>query len=75
MSSTTTAIAKQGPSALDIFTARAEARAILYAAGEYTLQEAVDGLQRAAEALGLIEDIGQDAVQLIIAEAFVGGRR
>jgi len=62
------------PSALDIFRARAEARAILYAAGEFDLLDAVDGLQQAAEASGLIDNIGQDAVQQITAECFGGVR-
>ena len=53
-----------------VLQARAEARAILYAAGELTLQDAVDGCQRAAEAYGLVAELGQDAVQEIIAEAF-----
>jgi hypothetical protein len=45
------------------FKARAEARAILWQAGELTLQEAVDKLQADAERDGLTETIGQDAVQ------------
>jgi hypothetical protein len=57
-------------SPLLVLQARAEARAILYAAGELTLQDAVDGSQRAAEAYGLVAKLGQDAVQEIIAEAF-----
>jgi hypothetical protein len=53
-----------------VLQARAEARAILYAAGELTLQNAVDGCQQAAEAYGLVVEIGQDAVQQIISESF-----
>jgi hypothetical protein len=53
-----------------IFTARAEARALLWQAGEFELQEAVDVLQASAEATGLVAEIGQDAVQAIIAKAF-----
>jgi hypothetical protein len=49
------------------FVARAEARAILYAACVYTLHEAVDELQESAVRTGLVAAIGQDAVQAIIA--------
>ena len=54
----------------DIFIARAEARALLWQAGEFDLHEAVDVLQAAAETSGLVAELGQDAVQAIIAEAF-----
>jgi predicted branched-subunit amino acid permease len=53
---------------LVIFTARCEARAILYAACEFDLHEAVDVLQAHALASGLVDEIGQDAVQAIISE-------
>jgi hypothetical protein len=53
-----------------VFTARAEARALLYAAGEFDLHEAVDKLQADAERSGLVAAIGQDQVQRIITEAF-----
>ena len=53
-----------------IFKERCEARAILFATGEYDLHDAVDVLQTAAEASGLVDEIGQDAVQTIMAEAF-----
>jgi hypothetical protein len=43
---------------------------MLYGAGEYTLIEAVDGLQADAEASGLVEHVGQDQVQAILSEAF-----
>ena len=52
------------------FIARAEARALLYAANEFDLHEAVDKLQADAERDGLVAAIGQDEVQRIIAEAF-----
>jgi hypothetical protein len=55
---------------VDAFRERAEARAMLYAAGEYTLIEAVDALQLAAEASGLVAAIGQAAVQQIMSNAF-----
>jgi hypothetical protein len=53
-----------------VFIARAEARALLYAANEFDLHEAVDKLQADAERDGLVAAIGQDEVQRIIAEAF-----
>ena len=52
------------------FTARAEARALLVASGELDLHEAVDGLQAAAVASGLVAALGQDSVQAIMADAF-----
>jgi hypothetical protein len=55
---------------IESFRARAEARALLYVAGELTLHESVDALQTAAVADGLVAAIGQDAVQAILAEAF-----
>jgi hypothetical protein len=58
------------PSGLEAFVARAEARALLWQAGEFDLHEAVDVLQAAAERGGLVDQLGQDEVQRIIAEAF-----
>ena len=57
-----------------IFKERCEARAILFAVGEYDLHDAVDVLQAAAEASGLVDQIGQDAVQAIISKAFANAR-
>jgi hypothetical protein len=57
-------------SAVAVFVARAEARALLWQAGEFDLHEAVDELQAAAERDGLVAELGQDRVQAIIAEAF-----
>jgi hypothetical protein len=54
----------------DVFRSRAEARALLYAAGELTLHESVDALQVSAVTTGLVDEIGQDAVQGIMTEAF-----
>ena len=54
----------------EVFALRCWARARLYAEGELELAEAVDALQAAAEAYGLVADIGQDAVQAILAAAF-----
>ena len=53
-----------------VFEARCEARAILFALGEFDLHEAVDLLQADAVATGLVNEIGQDAVQAIMADAF-----
>jgi hypothetical protein len=58
----------------DVFRARAEARAMLFAAGEIALHEAVDSLQDAAVESGLVDLIGQDAVQRLLANAFGGVR-
>jgi hypothetical protein len=58
--------------AIDAFSLRAEARAFLVAAGEMTLHDAVDGLQETAVDNGLVEQIGQDAVQAIMADASRG---
>jgi hypothetical protein len=58
------------PSAVDVFTARAEARALLVKTLEINLHEAVDGLQAAAVASGLVAEVGQDQVQAVIAKAF-----
>jgi hypothetical protein len=56
---------------LDAFTERAGARAFLWAVGEFEMAEAVDCLQHDAERDGLVERIGQDAAQAILASAFV----
>jgi hypothetical protein len=56
--------------AMDVLRARAEARALLYAAGEYDLHEGVDVLQHDAERQGLVDIIGQDIVQQILSDAF-----
>jgi hypothetical protein len=55
---------------LEVLQARARARATLYAAGELSLHEAVDPLQHWAVDTGLVEQVGQDVVQLILARAF-----
>jgi hypothetical protein len=61
---------KPGP-AVDVFRERCEARAILVEACVLDLHTGVDGLQEAAVASGLVNEIGQDAVQAIAAKAFV----
>ena len=63
-------VASAAPGPLEVFVARAEARALLYAAGEVTLHEAVDELQLAAERDGLLAKLGQDEIQRIMAAAF-----
>jgi hypothetical protein len=55
---------------LDVFIERAEARAWLWSVGEITLHDAVDKLQADAVRDGLVDHIGQDTVQQIIADAF-----
>jgi hypothetical protein len=58
------------PSALETFIARCEAHARRYAAGEIELLDAVDALQNYATAFGLVDELGQDEAQRIIADAF-----
>jgi RecA-family ATPase len=58
------------PSNVAVFKERCVARALLVANGEMDFREAVDGLQAAADEYGLVTDIGQDAVQAIMAETF-----
>jgi hypothetical protein len=57
-------------SPLKCFRLRCWGRAYLYAAGEIDLIAAVDALQEEAEAAGFIDEIGQDAIQAMLAEAF-----
>jgi hypothetical protein len=57
-----------------IFRARCEARALLFAAGEISLHDAVDGLQYDAEATGLVDELGRDEVQRIMGGAFAAVR-
>lgn len=59
---------------INAFVARCDARAWLVSAGELTLHEAVDELQASAQASGIIDAIGQDAVQAIMAAAFANTR-
>jgi hypothetical protein len=67
---------KQRPQLVDpllVLRARAEARAQLWAACEFDMPEAVDPLQAYAIASGLVDRLGQDEVQRVLAIAF-GGR-
>jgi hypothetical protein len=54
------------------FAARCEAKAYLVTALEISKIEAVDALQESAVRTGLVEQIGQDLVQLIMARDFAG---
>jgi hypothetical protein len=53
-----------------VFIARAEARAMLWAAAEITLHEALDELWAAAVRDGLVARLGVDEVQKLLATAF-----
>ena len=55
---------------VEVFRPRCHSRAKLWHDGEIDLHSAVDELQHAAEASGLIDAIGQDAVQGLMVEAF-----
>jgi hypothetical protein len=56
--------------ALSAFRLRCEVRALLVAEGELDFQTAVDELQTSAVKSSIIEVVGQDAVQAIMANAF-----
>jgi hypothetical protein len=58
------------PTLREVFELRAWARATLWQVGEFDLHEAVDALQAAAVATGLITEFGQDEVQQVTARAF-----
>jgi hypothetical protein len=60
----------KSPSALQVFQLRAWARAYLAYACVLTLPDAVDVLQESAVASGLVDELGQDAVQATLADAF-----
>jgi hypothetical protein len=62
------------PDPLEVFRARCEARCLLVSNGVMTLQDAVDGMQEAAAAQGLIKRFGQDEIQQILSEAFARWR-
>jgi hypothetical protein len=52
------------------FIERADAKAYLWSVGEYSIAEIVETMQRHAERDGLVERIGQDAVNSILNGAF-----
>jgi hypothetical protein len=56
---------------VEVFRLRCASRAKLWHTGQIDLHSAVDELQHSAEASGLIDAIGQDAVQGLMVEAFV----
>jgi hypothetical protein len=58
------------PDIEDVFHLRVWARAYLYAVGELDLHEAVDVLADDAITTGLVDQVGEDAVQAIVADAF-----
>jgi hypothetical protein len=58
------------PTPLAVLIARAEARALLWRAGELDLTNAVDELDAETEVSGLLAAIGHDEVAAIIAAAF-----
>lgn len=55
---------------LDVLTVRADVHAYLVSVCASDLHDSVDTLQTYAETSGLVDRIGQDAVQEIIAGAF-----
>jgi hypothetical protein len=55
---------------IDVFRLRCAAAAAQVSAGLTDFHQAVDGLQTAAEAYGLVSNIGQDAIQHLMADAF-----
>jgi hypothetical protein len=61
-------------SPLQIFRLRCETRCLLVSNGLMTLQDAVDGMQEAAVARGLLKEFGQDEIQRIMAESFARWR-
>ena len=63
---------KPSSSNKDRFKLLCDAKATLWQLQFYTLQEAADHLQDIAAEWGLIDAIGQDEVQGIIATAFAG---
>jgi len=56
--------------ALDAFTLRCWARACLFRACVFDLHEAVGALWVAAVKIGLVDELGLDAVRTIVADAF-----
>jgi hypothetical protein len=58
------------PTPLAVLIARAEARALLWQAGAFDFNTAVDELEAEAEVSGLLAAIGQDEVEAIVAAVF-----
>jgi hypothetical protein len=61
---------RRPPDKIKVFVELCWARALLWAEGEYSLQQAVDSLQDWAVKRGLVREIGQDGVQAIMANSF-----
>jgi hypothetical protein len=59
---------------VEVFVARAEARARLVCEGDLDMHEAVDVLQAAALQTGVVDALGQDRVQATMAKAFASVR-
>jgi hypothetical protein len=55
---------------IQMFTARCQARALLWEACVFDLHEAVDTIQTWAVSKGLVAEVGQDRIQAIMAAAF-----
>lgn len=55
---------------VEVFKLRCWARAHLVRAGEEDIHDAVDALQAAAVAAGLVRTLGQDHVQRLMSKAF-----
>jgi hypothetical protein len=55
---------------IEVFRALAEARALLWRVGEFSLPDAVDVLEDSAVRSGLVDEIGANRVQQILADAF-----
>jgi hypothetical protein len=60
---------------LEVFELRCWARAYLWSVSQFDLVEAVDELQAAAIRDGLVDELGQDRVQQLLAAAFHQVRR
>ena len=73
MTAVATIATETRPAPVDIFRERCEAQAYLVEIGELSLHQAVDVLQSDAARDGLVDQLGQDGVQAIMADAF-GGR-
>jgi hypothetical protein len=59
--------------AIEVFLARCDRRATLCCSCDLDLRTAVDELQEAAVSTGLVAELGQDAVQRMMVEAFAKG--
>src|SRR5437660_8551177 len=70
MSTAAARASPNAPIALDVFIVRAEARAMLWDAGELDLHTAVDELWADAKRDGLVAKLGSDKVQELLANAF-----